>query len=131
MYKNFTIGDGKFYGSYFNAPLEYNTKYRALLGVVSILNDVTKVAYSNFTETMDDIVTVSILPAPEPEDDTPGVIIGLSVAIGLLSFLLVAGIIGFFILTRRLSNRRRRLTDNQELTMQGPIIEVVSRICNS
>lgn len=47
-------------------------------------------------------------------------------AIGLLTFMLIAGIIGFIILKSRVVNRRQRLSDNQELTLQGPMIEVVS-----
>lgn len=58
--------------------------------------------------------------------DPPAVIIGLSVAIGLLTFMLIAGIIGFIILKSRVVNRRQRLSENQELTLQGPMIEVVS-----
>lgn len=58
--------------------------------------------------------------------DPPAVIIGLSVAIGLLTFMLITGIIGFIILKSRVVTRRQRLSDNQELTLQGPMIEVVS-----
>ena len=61
--------------------------------------------------------------------DSPGVIIGLSIAIGLLTFMLITGIIGFIILKSRVVNRRQRLSDNQELTLQGPMIEVVSKLC--
>lgn len=122
--KNFTVGDGKTYGSYYNAPLQSNTIYRVLLGVVSRYQNVTKVIYSNTTDPSNTFVTVSIMPAPENDDESSALIIGLSVAIGLLSFLLIVGIIGFFLLTRRISNRRRRLTDVQELSIQGPIIEV-------
>ncbi|XP_018574764.1 LOW QUALITY PROTEIN: putative tyrosine-protein kinase Wsck [Anoplophora glabripennis] len=43
---------------------------------------------------------------------------------GLLSFMLIAGIIVFIILKSRVINRRQRLSDNQELTLQGPMIEV-------
>ncbi|KAK4871871.1 hypothetical protein RN001_015995 [Aquatica leii] len=124
MQKNFTIGDGRVYGSYYNAPLLPHANYKVVLGVVSNYNNVTKTVYSNTTDSSNSFVTISIMPAPESEEETPAIIIGLSIAIGLLSFLLVVGIIGFFFLTRRISNRRRRLTDNQELTMQGPIIEV-------
>uniref|UniRef100_A0A1Y1KDU2 Receptor protein-tyrosine kinase n=1 Tax=Photinus pyralis TaxID=7054 RepID=A0A1Y1KDU2_PHOPY len=122
--KNFTVGDGKTYGSYYNAPLQPNTIYRVLLGVVSRYLNVTRVVYSNTTDPSNTFVTVSIMPAPESDDESPALIIGLSVAIGLLSFLLILGIVGFFLLTRRISNRRRRLTDVQELSIQGPIIEV-------
>lgn len=58
--------------------------------------------------------------------DSPTVIIGLSVAIGLVTFMLLAGIVGFVILRSKVVNRRHRLSDTQELTLQGPMIEVVS-----
>ncbi|KAF2878975.1 hypothetical protein ILUMI_27185 [Ignelater luminosus] len=121
--RNFTIGDGRLYGGFVNAPLEPYAQYQVLLGIVSRHNNVSRIVWSNSTETHGE-AAVNILPLPEPNEETPGLIIGLSVAIGLLSCLLIAGIIGFFILTRRVSNHRRRLTDNQELTMQGPIIEI-------
>lgn len=124
IFKNFTVGDGNTYGSYYNAPLQNNTVYRVLLGVVSSYNNVTKIVYSNVTDPSNNFVTISIMPAPESDDESPALIIGLSIAIGLLSFLLIVGIIGFFLLTRQISNRRRRLTDVQELSIQGPIIEV-------
>ncbi|XP_028141687.1 putative inactive tyrosine-protein kinase Wsck [Diabrotica virgifera virgifera] len=119
----FTVGDGRTYGRYYNAPLDTNINYNLILALVSSLNGVEKVVYSNGVGTGSG---VSILNVPDDQigSDSPAVIIGLSVAIGLLTFMLIAGIIGFIILKSRVVNRRHRLSDNQELTLQGPMIEV-------
>ncbi|KAF5272849.1 hypothetical protein FQR65_LT00445 [Abscondita terminalis] len=124
---NFTVGDGKTYGSYYNAPLLPHANYNVVEGVVSSYNNVTKTVFSNTTDSSNHFVTISVKPAPESEEETPAIIIGLSIAIGLFSFVLVICIVGFFVLIQRASNRRRRLPDNQELTMQGPIVEVENR----
>lgn len=118
--KNFVIGDGHHYGKYFNAPLDPNVRYNIIVALVSRYNNEEKVAYS---ETDNGVL---IFDMGESEGDSPAVIISLSVAIGLLTFLLIAGIIGFIILKSRIVNRRQRLSENQELTLQGPMIEVVS-----
>ncbi|XP_072402058.1 putative inactive tyrosine-protein kinase Wsck [Diabrotica undecimpunctata] len=119
----FTVGDGRTYGKYYNAPLDTNINYNLILALVSSLNGVEKVVYSNGVGTGNG---VSILNVSDDQigGDSPAVIIGLSVAIGLLTFMLIAGIIGFIILKSRVVNRRHRLSDNQELTLQGPMIEV-------
>ncbi|KAJ8983439.1 hypothetical protein NQ317_013201 [Molorchus minor] len=98
--KEFVVGDGHYYGSYYNAPLDPDTNYDIILALVSQYNGITKIAYSDPSVT------------------------GLSIAIGLLSFMLIAGIIVFIILKSKVVTRRQRLSDNQELTLQGPVIEV-------
>lgn len=92
--------------------------------MVSRFNGSEKVRYSDPNVTSKRI----LFPFSDEQSsgDPPAVIIGLSVAIGLLTFMLIAGIIGFIILKSRVVNRRQRLSDNQELTLQGPMIEVVS-----
>ncbi|XP_060515988.1 putative inactive tyrosine-protein kinase Wsck isoform X2 [Cylas formicarius] len=121
--REFIVGDGKFYGSYYNAPLSSGVTHKIILGLVSNFNGESKVVYSNASGYNNGI---SILNVYDKEDgnDAPAVIIGLSVAIGLLTFMLIAGIIGFIILKSKIVNRRQRLSDNQELTLQGPMIEV-------
>lgn len=52
-------------------------------------------------------------------------VIGLSVAIGVFGFLLLLSVVTYFMLPRHLS-RRRQHSDHQELSLQGPMIEVVS-----
>lgn len=119
------MGDGQKYGKYYNAPLNPNVNYKILLAVISELNGITKIAYSNASGAHDGVLILNVNPE-DLDGDSPAVIIGLSIAIGLLSFMLIAGIIVFIILKSRVINRRQRLSDNQELTLQGPMIEVVS-----
>lgn len=54
-----------------------------------------------------------------------GLVIGLSVAIGVFGFLLLLSVVTYFMLPKHLS-RRRQNSDHQELSLQGPMIEVVS-----
>ncbi|CAH1103081.1 unnamed protein product [Psylliodes chrysocephalus] len=121
--KVFTIGDGQTYGPYYNAPLDPDVNYNIIVALISRLNGIEKIKYSNGAVTGGG---VSILNVSDDQvgGDSPAVIIGLSIAIGLLTFMLIAGIIGFIILKSRVVNRRHRLSDNQELTLQGPMIEV-------
>lgn len=44
--KPFIVGDGKNYGSFYNAPLDPDENYHILLGLVSNFNGETKIAYS-------------------------------------------------------------------------------------
>ncbi|KAJ8945598.1 hypothetical protein NQ314_009123 [Rhamnusium bicolor] len=124
--KVFVVGDGRYYGKYYNAPLDPNVNYNILLALVSELNGITKVAYSDASVTHNGVLILNVNDADVPEinGDSPVVIIGLSIAIGLLSFMFIAGIVLFIILKSRVINRRQRLSDNQELTLQGPMIEV-------
>ncbi|CAG9855207.1 unnamed protein product [Phyllotreta striolata] len=121
--KIFTIGDGQTYGRYYNAPLESDVNYNIIVALVSRLNGVEKVRYSSGAITGNGVSILNVSDE-QMEGDHQTVIIGLSVAIGLLTFMLIVGIIGFIILKSRVVNRRHRLSDNQELTLQGPMIEV-------
>ncbi|CAH1153443.1 unnamed protein product [Phaedon cochleariae] len=122
IHKVFVVGDGRSYGKYYNAPLDPNINYNVMLALVSKLNGIEKVTYSDATVTKNGVAILNL--EEEDHSEPPAVIIGLSVAIGLLTFLLIIGIIGFLILKSRVVNRRQRLSDNQELTLQGPMIEV-------
>lgn len=53
-------------------------------------------------------------------------VIGLSVAIGVFGFLLLLSVVAYCMLRRQLG-RRRLNSDHQELSLQGPMIEVVSQ----
>lgn len=119
------MGDGQKYGKYYNAPLDPSVNYNILLALVSELNGITKIAYSDASGSHNGVLILNVNP-DDLDGESPAVIIGLSIAIGLLSFMLIAGIIVFIILKSRVINRRQRLSDNQELTLQGPMIEVVS-----
>lgn len=43
---DFIVGDGNWYGGYFNPPLTSNGLYTVIIGVVSRFNGVTKTSYS-------------------------------------------------------------------------------------
>lgn len=119
--QNFIIGDGNSYGGYFNAPLNPDINYKVIICIVSTLNNLTKVRYS--TETGIQLLNVVI---DKDDGDNSSVIIGLSVAIALATCALIGGIVGFLILMAKIANRQLRASDNQELTLRGPMIEVVS-----
>lgn len=119
--KGFMIGDAHYYGHYYNAPLDPDKNYKVALSLISRLNDTTKAAYSE-PNASNDIILFDVGDVDAP--DSSPVVIALSVAIALLSCALLAGLVGFLLLRKRVVNRRQRLTDNQELTMQGPMIEV-------
>ncbi|XP_030756309.1 putative tyrosine-protein kinase Wsck [Sitophilus oryzae] len=121
--RDFIVGDGRRYGSFYNAPLDPSINYDILLGLVSYFNGETKVAYSQASGYRNGISILNVYDG-NSQGDSPGVIIGLSVAIGFLTFMFITGIIGFLILKSKIVNRRQRLSDNQELTLQGPMIEV-------
>ncbi|XP_076260933.1 tyrosine-protein kinase Wsck isoform X1 [Rhynchophorus ferrugineus] len=121
--KEFTVGDGKRYGPFYNARLDPKTNYNILLGLVSYYNGETKIVYSQASGYHNGISILNVYDDSD-QGDSPGVIIGLSIAIGLLTFMFITGIVGFLILKSRIVNRRQRLSENQELTLQGPMIEV-------
>lgn len=52
-------------------------------------------------------------------------IIVLSIACGIFGILLLASVIAYFYIRIKIGNRLR-LSDNHEMSMHGPIIEVVS-----
>jgi hypothetical protein len=52
-------------------------------------------------------------------------VLGLSIAIGFFGVLLLISIVVYFMMRRAVHQRRLRLPDNQELSLQGPILEVV------
>lgn len=60
-------------------------------------------------------------------NESPTLIIALSVAIIILCCLIIASAIFFMYVRNKIKNRnRQRLNDNQELTFQGPILSIVS-----
>lgn len=42
----FVVGDGRIYGNYYNPPLPLDRNIHVTVGVVSSLNNVTKVTYA-------------------------------------------------------------------------------------
>lgn len=121
------MGNGKTYRGFYNAPLDPDGSYDLLLGVVSSYNNVTKVVYSNTSDlrNRNSITHIPYINSNNHENGSMLVVV-LAIGIAFLTCVLIFGIVSFYILTRRVSNRRRRLTDNQELTLHGPMIEVVN-----
>lgn len=120
------MGDGKYYGKYYNALLEPNTDYNFILAVKSQSKEenVSYVVYSDNSE----LKKFKF----DQDEDTPTLVIGLSVAIGLLSLLLIGTLVGFLLLRNKILHRnRQRLNDNQELTFQGPMISLVRIITHT
>lgn len=127
------VGDGKKYTTdgvhfYYNAPLNPDINYNILIGLVSTYKKETKVAYSEASGYNNGISVLNVLQGDDSLEDSSAVVTGLSVAIVLLTIMLITGIIGFIILKHRVTISRQRLSDNQELTLQGPMIEVVCYI---
>lgn len=121
----FTVGDRKHYGKYYNAPLEGGSDYHILLGVLSTINE-TRASYSSSNHeqhestVLDDEVgnagknaETSILLA-----NNQRVILGLSIAIGLFGFLLVASIV-LYVVLRVVVKKNRRSSENQELAVNA------------
>lgn len=117
-YEKFVVGDGKSIGGYYNAPLKGRFA-DAQIGVV-ILSRVGReiqYAYSNLGN--------SRLLSRSGASQVDSTVIGLCVAIAILGLMLVASVLGYFVLRRRhTQNRMRKLPEQQELTLQGPVYEV-------
>lgn len=120
--ENFVVGDGRRYGKYFNAPLQSSRDYHVSLGIVSSLHGNTKVSYAYATHSQHGVMILDI--PVEDEDGESGLVLFLTVAIIISSILLIATVFAYFFIRHRLGRRRRRRRDLQELSLQGPIIEV-------
>lgn len=121
----FTVGDGKHYGKYYNSPLRRGIDYHILLGVVSTINE-TRTAYSvsgheqhesshlhDFSDSGHSDSATDVQLAQNRK-----VILGLSIAIGIFGFLLVASIF-IYIAMRVIVNKNRRSLENQELAIHA------------
>ncbi|XP_015599385.1 putative tyrosine-protein kinase Wsck [Cephus cinctus] len=118
-YKRFTVGNGKMIGGYLNVPLKADMQLPQIgLVVVSRVRDEVQYSYSNLTSSRH-----HLQKADESQMDSTA--IALCVAIALLGILLIASILVYFILRRRHRRRHmRKLPEQQELTLQGPVYEV-------
>lgn len=93
-----------------------------MLGVTSRKNGQEKILYSERNDNIHNMIVYV-----GDRDESTGLILALSIAIAIVSVLLLLGIILFVILRKRVNSRfRHRLQDAQELTMQGPMIDIVS-----
>ena len=119
----FKVGDGKHYGRYYNAPLQRGVHYHVILGVVSTLNH-TQTAYSSHgheqhkNSMLHDSSSSGESPASIQLEQNQKVILGLSIAIGIFGFLLLASII-VYVAMRIIVNKNRRSSENQELAIHA------------
>lgn len=118
-YKRFTVGDGKMIGGYHNAPLkDLYVSAQVGLAIISRVGTDVQRSYSNLSSNVFSHETT----ATSRMDSTALV---LCIAITLLSILLAASILVYFILRRRHERfHMRKLPEQQELTLQGPVYEV-------
>ncbi|KAJ9584978.1 hypothetical protein L9F63_020683, partial [Diploptera punctata] len=120
----FVVGDGRMYGKYYNPPLSPDSLVHVTLGIVSTLNNVTKVRYADVNHEEHGVLVLNVGDNMQDVDEgSSGLVIGLSVAIGICGFLLLLSVIAYCMLRRHLGRRRRSL-DHQELSLQGPMVEV-------
>ncbi|XP_017876911.1 putative tyrosine-protein kinase Wsck [Ceratina calcarata] len=117
-YKKFVVGSGNMIGSYYNAPLDTRVLPQIGLAVVSRFQRQTQYAYSN-------LINKLMIYDDAKKNSTNLTTVILCIAIGLLGALLVASIVVYFVLRQRHEKiRMRKLPEQQELTLQGPLYEV-------
>lgn len=117
-YTKFTVGDGKMIGGYYNAPLSTEVMPQIGLTVVSRFQREVRYAYSDLNMKLTSHID-------DQNGNTNFTTVILCIAIGLLGALLVASIILYFVLRQRHEKfRMRKLPEQQELTLQGPLYEV-------
>ncbi|XP_046407211.1 putative tyrosine-protein kinase Wsck isoform X2 [Ischnura elegans] len=119
----FVVGDGRTYGTYYNSPLQEAANIRLAVGIVSSLNGVTKVAYSIPSYAVNQLSSSS---SDDMTESDSGVVVGLSIAIGIFGLFLLLSIVGYFLLRRKLERRRGTASEHQELSLHGPMAEVES-----
>lgn len=118
-YKRFVVGDGKMIGGYYNIPLK-NHFISPQVGLVVISRIGTEVqrSYSDLANNM-------FKREATATSQMDSIALALCIAITILSILLGASIFLYFVLRRRHERfNMRKLPEQQELTLQGPVYEV-------
>lgn len=118
-YKRFTVGDGKQIGGYYNAPLkEHFISPQIGLVVISRVQTEVQRSYS-------DLANNAVSEEKTTTTTSSQTAFVLCIAITILSILLAASIMLYFVLRRRYERfNMRKLPEQQELTLQGPLYEV-------
>lgn len=121
----FTVGDNRQYGNYFNQPLITDRHVHIVLAVCSRLNNLEKISYSEFAHNHVQILDNHDHSSEDSESDSNTLIIVLSVLCIVCGLLLVGSIIVYGYIRIKLGKRPNRF-ERHEMSMQGPILEVVS-----
>ncbi|XP_014474407.1 PREDICTED: putative tyrosine-protein kinase Wsck [Dinoponera quadriceps] len=120
MYKRFTVGDGKLIGGYYNAPLKDVVSAQIGLSVISRVRAEIQRSYSDLTG---NAFTGKNTRHVDAQMDSTALV--LCIAITLVTILLAASILLYFVLRRRHERfHMRKSPEQQELTLQGPVHEV-------
>ena len=128
----FTVGDSKVYNGYYNAPLTSGKDYHILLGVLSTLNNETEYSYSLSDHSQHESSHIEHfhehrelhhphLTTQHVENPNKGLVLGLSIAVGLFGFLLFVSVVVYFSLRVYLKKSRRRTGENEELAIHAQI----------
>lgn len=129
--RKFVIGNGLNYGGYDNVPLPTDRHVHAALGVISKVGNITRKRY--VVETSHGQHTDTPIPLSKHNnldtDDGDTLATVLIVACIFFGILFVLSVVGYLYLRFRVGPRLQRLpSDHHELTLQGPIVEVVRKI---
>ncbi|XP_003485255.1 ephrin type-A receptor 3-like [Bombus impatiens] len=117
-YTKFIVGDGKMIGAYYNAPLNTQVMPQIGLTVVSKFQRQVQYAYS-------DLINKLTIYNESGNNSLNLTIFILCIAIAVLGTLLIVSIILYLTLQERHEKFRiRKLPEQQELTLQGPLYEV-------
>lgn len=127
--RNFTVGDGRRYGDFENVRLKFDDECQPediiiVIGAVSSNGFQTLISYSNCNMDYENLLVIRRESEPLKEE---GFESGLIAAIVVCSVLLFLVIIAYFV-ARHFAPQRRgasQLEDPQEMSLQGPMIEVV------
>jgi hypothetical protein len=118
-YKRFTVGDGKQIGGYYNAPLKDHF-ISAQIGLVVISRVQTEVQHS-----YSDLANNALVNEETTSKRMDSTALILCIAITILSILLAVSVMLYFVLRRQHERfNMRKLPEQQELTLQGPVYEV-------
>lgn len=115
--RRFKIGDGRMYNGFYNAPLQEKSHIHVAVGVISMLNGVTKRRYSQTSHEQhshlgDDLFALD-------EEGNSVMIVVLSVFCVILALLLAASVAMLVYVRRHKRAPRKRLTESHELATQN------------